>query len=162
MSLSFMYPLSNTEKLIDPISVEMFEGTQMIWQTDWLNSGTSAYGKGNFFYRLSRSQFAIDKSGNYLYEIHFISDSYYQAASYDVNRNGVIEDNEVYRCATKIDQLTLYVNNQPYLNTLSGSSTFWVLFQGNYPSGLGEVRVSFTHNTPNAQVYIKWSQPIPY
>jgi len=134
--------------------IESDEENSMVWITDWKPSdnGQSAYGKGRFFYRLARSPYKGDY-GDYKYEIYFISDSYYNAGMYN---------STPYRSATKIDEVKLFVNGQPYINESTGSHTFWIMFQGNYDQGSGEMRVSFHYPSHDAQVYITWSTPIPF
>jgi|VirMetMinimDraft_7_1064189.scaffolds.fasta_scaffold20236_3 hypothetical protein len=126
-----------------------------IWISEWLTSdnGSSEYGKGRFYYRFARSRSYVDKRGNYKYEVYFISDSYYNASMY----NG-----GVYRSATKIDEVHLYVDGQPYINDITGSGTFWIMFQGNFEQGIGDLRISFYNKNPNASVYITWSAPRPF
>jgi len=132
--------------------------------TDWTPSDNaqSGYGKGRFFYRISRTSFPIDKAGNYLFEIHFISDSYYNANYYDTNGNGVVDANEVFRCSTKIDLVNLTVNDIPFNNSLTNSSSFWLLFKGDYDKGLGDLGISFKHKYANPKIWISWSTPKPY
>ena len=132
--------------------------------TNWTASdaGQSGYGKGRFFYRISRTNFPIDKAGNYLFEIHFISDSYYNANYYDYNKNGVVESNEVFRCSTKIDYVNLSVNDVPFNNALTNSSTFWLLFKGNYENGIGDLGISFKYRDGNPKIWMSWSVPKPY
>lgn len=126
----------------------------MSWVGDWIPSDNagSAYGKGRFYYRLARSNYG-DSYGNYIYEIYFISDSYYNAGMYNGNP---------YRSATKIDEMRLYVNGQPHINRVTNSHAFWVMFQGNFDQGAGEMRISFHYPSPNAQIYITWSMPKPF
>jgi hypothetical protein len=130
--------------------------------TQWIPSdnGTSAYNKGRFFYKIIRSQYPT-KIG-YRYEIQFISDSYYAAPFYDSNRNGIIESYEIYRSSTKIDRVSLYVNGSPYKNSLTNTNTFWLLFRGDFQSGVGETGIVFYSHLPNCKIYIRWTQPKPY
>tara|TARA_R110000772_G_scaffold95789_1_gene194139 strand:+ start:9056 stop:9661 length:606 start_codon:yes stop_codon:yes gene_type:complete len=132
-----------------------FDQSSTIWISEWLtsDSGSSEYGKGRFYYRFARSRSYVDKRGNYKYEVYFISDSYYNAGMYNGN---------AYRCATKIDEVGLYVNGQPYINDITGSGTFWIMFQGNFEQGIGDLRISFYNKNPNASVYITWSAPRPF
>ena len=134
-----------------------------VWITEWLSSdnASSAYGKGRFFYRISRSSYPVDKYGNHKYDIYFISDSYYAAPYYDQNGNGVIDQGEPYRSATKIDAVNLYVGNSLWNNSLTGTHTFWILFQGNYDAGVGDICISF-YAPANVPVSIRWSAPKPY
>lgn len=127
----------------------------MIWVTEWMASDSygSEYGKGRFYYRFARSS-NYDMNGNYKYEVYFISDSYYDSYMYN--------SNNVYRCATKIDQVNLYVNGYPYINSITGSSTFWLIFQGDFNQGVGDLRIAFYNRNPNLSVYITWSPPIPF
>tara|TARA_R110000772_G_scaffold20466_2_gene56671 strand:+ start:2411 stop:3061 length:651 start_codon:yes stop_codon:yes gene_type:complete len=131
-----------------------FDQSSTIWISEWLTSdnGTSAYGKGRFYYRFARSRY-YNKRGNYKYEVYFISDSYYNAGMY----NGA-----VYRSATKINEVRLLVDGHPYINDITGSGIFWIMFQGNYEQGIGDLRISFYNSNPNASVYITWSAPRPF
>lgn len=149
-------------------SINYYDGGKMIWVTGWLASDNQGpgYGKGRFFYALSRSQYPIDGYGNYLYEIYFVSDSYYTINRYyDSNGDGNID---VYRSATKIDNVSLYVNNAPYGNSyIPGNPVnFWILFQGRidfsgniYPD---KALVGFYNKSPNCNVFIRWSTPYPF
>jgi len=96
--------------------------TNILAQERWINNWTpsdnsqSAYGKGRFFYKISRSQAPINNN-QYVYKIYFISDSYYPGFIYDIDKNGVIDGNEyVYRASTKIDNMKLYVDNKLHIN----------------------------------------------
>jgi hypothetical protein len=125
-----------------------------MWISEWLisDNGSSAYGKGRFYYRFARTN-GYDRSGNYKYEVYFISDSYYNAGMY----NGT-----AYRSATKIDEVRLFVDGQPYINDITASGAFWIMFQGNFEQGIGDLRISFYNPNPNASVYITWSAPRPF
>jgi len=146
----------------DIIENKYYQG--FIWVTDWIPSDPNGanYGKGRFFYRLSRSKFPIDKYGNYQYEVYFISDSFYQPQYYtDNNKNGILDTNEIHRCATKIDIVTLYINGKPYNNQITNTPSFWLLFKGDFENGIGDLGIRFTYNGIT-NPFIQWSQPKPY
>jgi hypothetical protein len=151
------------------IAILMLFSTDIVAQERWLNNWTasdnlqSAYGKGRFFYRISRTQSPVNAYNQYMYKIYFISDSYYPGFIYDTNKNGVIDGNEyVYRASTKIDNMKLYVDNKPYINVLTKTNNFWILFKGNYEKGIGDVCVIFYTKNPNARIGINWTQPKVY
>jgi len=123
--------------------------------TGWMPSDNSqsGYGKGRFFYKVSRTV-SPDKGGYYYFEIRFLSDSYYPANYYT---NG-----QVTRSATKIDVMSLFVNGQPTINMLTNSQTFWLLFQGNFDRGTGDLGIYFKANNPNSRIDLRWTQPKPY
>lgn len=129
--------------------------SNMMWVTEWVASDNLQpdYGRGKFFYRLSRSAYP-DKTGIYRYDIHFLSDSYYNYHMY-----GNVTP---HRSATKIDAMTLYVNNRYHINILTNTETFWLVFKGDFDRGIGEVRVSFVHRDPNANVFLQWSEVKPF
>ena len=145
------------------ISTEMMEmDNKMIWISDWLESDDSSsdYGKGRFFYRFSRSEHPVDRYGNYNHEIYFISDSFYPHYIYtDENNDGVID---IIRCATKIDNMTLYIKGEEYINHLTGTSNFWVLFHGDFDNGIGEVRIQFLYPDKEPPISLKWTKPKPF
>ena len=140
---------------VEPITNLTYVGGGDVWITNWIpsTSQTSTYCMGKFFYRISRSQYPVDKAGNYKFDIYFLSDSYYPQYYYDGG---------VYRSATKIDSMVLYVNGSPCVNNLTGSSTFWLLFQGNFDNGVGDIGISFFNRNPSPKIYMTWSQPNPF
>lgn len=131
----------------------------MIWVSEWVPSDnlSSDYGRGRFFYRFARSKYPVDRYGNYKHEISFISDSFYPYYMYS-DLNG----EDVNRCSTKIDNMTLYVNGKKYINTLTGTTDFWILFKGNFEKGIGEVRVQLLYPSINPSILIQWSDPKPF
>jgi len=136
--------------------------SRMIWLADWQPSinADPNYGFGKFFYRVSRSEYPIDKSGNYRFEVYFLSDSYYPAYYYsDNNGDGIID---VYRCSTRIETVNLYVNGEPYNNIITNSSTFWLLFMGDYNNGIGDLGISFNYSQAYPKIYMTWSEPKPF
>lgn len=147
---------------VESVKTESFVDNQQIWITNWIASDNESaqYGKGRFYYRIARSQYKY--TGGYLYQIYFISDSYYQSYYYDENGNGIVEDYEIYRSATKIDNIQLYVDGKSYDNDLTGSCTFWLLFNGDYSQGIGDLGVQFFHTNPEANITMNWSTPKPF
>lgn len=146
----------------DPINEVEVRYSEMEWVTEWLASTEmrANYGMGKFYYRLAKSKYPVDKIGNYRYEVYFISDSFYQSYTYqDVNGDGVAD---IYRSATRIEHVNLFVDGVPFINQLTGTQTFWLLFTGNFEAGVGDLGIVFRHPSPNAQVFIKWSQPKPF
>ena len=144
----------------DKIEIKM--DNPMIWVSEWTPSDnlSSDYGRGRFFYRFARSKYPVDRYGNYKHEISFISDSFHPYYMYsDLNGDGVID---VSRCSTKIDNMSLYVNGKKYINTLTGTTDFWILFKGNFEKGYGEVRVQLLHPSINPSILIQWSTPKPF
>lgn len=137
---------------------------QTTYLTNWTASDNlkNEFGKGRFYYRILRSTYPVDKNGNYLYEIYFISDSYYIANYYDINKNGIVELTEIYRSSTRIESISLAVNNIPYNNTLTNSSTFWLLFKGNYENGVGDLGITFRYPSANPKITFTWKGLKPY
>lgn len=123
--------------------------------TGWLPSdnGQSGYGKGRFFYKITRTV-SPDKAGYYYFEIRFLSDSYYPANFYN--------SGQVYRSATKIDNMSLFVDNRATINMLTNSQVFWLLFQGDFERGTGDLGIYFKTQNPNCRIDLRWTQPKPY
>lgn len=158
---SFTYSDSD-ENSLEKSEIGMEMDNPMIWIGDWIPSDnlSSDYGRGRFFYRFSRSEYPIDRYGNYKHEITFISDSFHPHYMYqDLDGDGFLD---AKRCATKIDNMSLYVNGDKYINVLTGTSDFWILFHGNFDTGYGEVRVQFLHRDINPDIIIQWSTPKPF
>lgn len=142
--------------------VEMRYGGRMVWLAEWQPSTTlnADYGLGKFFYRVARSQYPIDKLGNYRFEVYFLSDSYYPAYYYgDSNGDGIAN---IYRSSTKIENVDLFVNGKPWINSLTSSTSFWLLFMGDYDNGIGDLGISFLYPQEYPKIYMTWSAPKPF
>jgi len=127
-----------------------------VWVTEWIpsDSGTPDYAKGRFFYRTARSTFKVNVGGVYYYKysMYFISESYYEYYAYT--------EGDMYIAPTKIDNATIFVNGQAQINVLTHTSDFWLLFNGDFISGVGELRAVFYMTS--SEVYIELSHTNPY
>ena len=150
--LVFIISGSIIDTTLETPSAVVEQNNGLVPVTQWIPSNDLPpdYNRGKFYYRFYRKQL---KSG-YMFEIHFISDSYYSYPMY--------QDEEVYRASTKIDQVILYVDGAEHINELVGSSRFWLVFNGDFELGIGDPRVRLYTYNPEPSIVITWSQPIPF